>query len=134
MPSNFASSPSQLTNILLIDDNVNDLKFWSHSLQDFEKYRILTAMSGIEGLELCKASHIDCVVLDLDLSQNSGFQVFFGLCQGGERPRVPIGILTKTNYPPLREMALRYGVSFWLEKGETSPADLDRAIQQAITV
>lgn len=134
MPSHFAPSPSQLTNVLFIDDNAHDLKFWAHSLQDFEKYRILTAMSGIEGLELCTAIQIDCVVLDLDLGRESGFEVLLGLCQHSKRPRVPLGILTKMRYPALRELALRHGASFWLLKGETAAADLDRAIQQAITV
>ena len=131
MTLNLAPSPSQLSNILLIDDDAHDLQLWAHSLQGFEKYRILTAMSAAEGVKLCTANHIHCIVLDLDLDRESGFEVLL-VSQNSER-KVPVGILTKLLSPSLREMALHNGASFWLWKGQTSAADLDHAIQQAIT-
>jgi two-component system sensor histidine kinase ChiS len=131
MPTKLA--PSQLSSILFVDDDVEDLKLWADSLRELRKYRVLTAMSASEGVERCKANHIDCVVLDLDLDRESGFELLLELWQNSERPRVPVGILTKLSSPTLRDMALHNGASFWLAKARTSAADLDRAIHQAIT-
>jgi CheY-like chemotaxis protein len=120
--------------VLLIDDNADDLTAWSSQLQRCApQYFVLKADSVSSALERCKDQPIDCVVLDLDLPQSSGFELLFELVPDRNQPKVPVIILTRLRNPALHQMTLDNGAQACLVKAFTSPQDLDAAIQKAIT-
>ena len=76
----FRASRSGLswTTVLFIDDNPADLDFWSHGLRECSSaYSTLTATDIKSGLHLYQSQKVDCVILDLDLSGESGFEALF---------------------------------------------------------
>lgn len=130
---NSSTSASTCT-VLLIEDDPGDLEFWSSALKNCSShYAVLEASSGQEGLELFRHQEVDCIVLDLDLSTSSGFQVLLDLVPDRRRPEIAVLILSRLSNPTLAKMALENGAQAFLIKQSTSADALDEAIKKAMT-
>ena len=120
--------------VLLIEDDPEQLVFWSSALRTCSAhYSVLEAASGQEGRELLRHQEVDCVVLDLDLSESSGFQFLLDLVPNRNRPEIAVLILTRLQNPTLENMSLENGAQAYLVKQQTSADALDKAIQTAVT-
>jgi CheY-like chemotaxis protein len=118
--------------VLIIDDNEEDLKYWSDSLRKSSSgYTVLESSSAAGGLELCKSGAIHCVVVDLDMPE-SGFHVLLELIPDRQRPQIPVIVLTHLPHPNLFEMAKHNGAQACLLKQSISVHDLEQAIQQGM--
>jgi CheY-like chemotaxis protein len=120
--------------VLLIEDEAEQLAFWSNALRSCaSQYSVLEATTDQEGLELLVQHKIDCVILDLDLSATSGFQLLLDLVPNRHRPEIAVLILTHLWNPTLAQLSIDNGAQAHLIKGRTSADSLDRAIQHAVT-
>jgi CheY-like chemotaxis protein len=129
-PSDVASRP---TTVLFIDDNLADLDFWSKGLRECSPaYATLTATDIKSGLHLYKSRKVDCVILDLDLPNESGFEALFTLVPNRSKPSIAVVVLTKLPYPNLHDLVLHNGAFACLHKQHTCVIDLDKVIQNAI--
>jgi CheY-like chemotaxis protein len=130
-----AVSPSKATvpaTILVIDDNEEDLKYWSDSLRRFSgNYTVLESSSAEAGLNLCRSRAVDCVLLDLDMPE-SGFHVLLELIPDRQRPQLAVIILTHLPHPNLFDMAKHNGAQACLLKQSTTVQELDHAVQEAL--
>ena len=119
--------------ILFIDDNIEARDYYARRLlissPDFE---ILHAATGQIGLALCQWHLIDCVVLELDLPDMSGFQLLSKLVPRPLRPPIPVIILTRLANQYLLEAALKNGALAAFYKPMTSGDALDKAILRAM--
>ena len=119
--------------VLVIDDNEEDLKYWSDSLRrSSANYTVLESSSSAAGLDLCRARTVDCVVLDLDMPE-SGFHVLLELVPARQRPQVAVIVLTHLPHPNLFEMAKHNGAQACLLKQSTTVEGLAQTIEQALT-
>ena len=130
-----AVSSSQATmpaTILVIDDNEEDLKYWSDSLRrSSANYTVLESSSAEAGLDVCRTQAVDCVVLDLDMPE-SGFHVLLELIPDRRRPQLAVVVLTHLPHPNLFDMAKHNGAQACLLKQSTTAQDLERTIQEAL--
>ena len=118
--------------ILIIDDNEDDLRYWSDSLRrSSANYTILESSSAAAGLDVCRTRPVDCVVVDLDMPE-SGFHVLLELVPDRRRPQVAVVVLTHLPHPNLFDMAKHNGAQACLLKQTTSVQDLEQTIQQAL--
>ena len=121
------------TTVLFIDDNPVDLDVWSRGLRECSPaYTTLTASDIRSGLNLYQSQKVDCVILDLDLPGESGFEALFALVPNRQRPSIAVIVLTKLPYQNLYELVMHNGAFACLHKRHTSAAALDQAIQKAI--
>ena len=122
--------------ILLIDSNPDERAYWAQRLKlCSSRYHVLEAATAKTGLEIYQQTQtIDGVVLELDLSDSSGFVVLVRLVPRVAKPEVPLVILTRLLSPHLRELALGSGAHAVLFKQRASGDDLDRAIRKAIAM
>jgi len=128
-----SSSASSCT-VLLIEDDPEQLAFWSSALKNCSSYySVLEAASGQEGLKLLSHQEVDCVVLDLDLSGSSGFQFLLDLVPDRNRPEIAVLIFTRLQNPTLANIALENGAQAYLIKQQTSADTLHEAIQKSVT-
>ena len=119
--------------VLVIDDNEEDLKYWSDSLRrSSANYTVLESSSSAAGLDLCRARTLDCVVHDLDMPE-SGFHVLLELVPDRQRPQVAVIVLTHLPHPNLFEMAKHNGAQACLLKQSTTVEGLAQTIEQALT-
>ena len=123
------------TSVLFIDGNAADRTYLAEGLKRCSSdYLILEATDGESGLDLYRRSQqIDCVVLELDLPDRSGFAVLVDLVPLARRPNVAVIILTNRLQRGLRDIALQNGAYACFVKQFMSGDDLDRAIQRAMT-
>ena len=132
MAATVSPHPTVPATILIIDDNEDDLRYWSDSLrQSSPNYTVLESSSAAAGLDLFRDNTVDCVVLDLDMPE-SGFHVLLELIPDRHRPRIAVIVLTHLPHPNLLEMAKHNGAHACLLKQNTSVEDLHRAIQQGM--
>ena len=124
---------SSSATVLMIDDNAEDLKSWSKLLSESSsQYLILKAQTVRTGLDLYKSQKVDCVVLDLDMDDSSGFEVLLHLIPDRKLPGIAVVVLTRLRNPTLHQTVLHHGAQVCLVKQCTSARDLDDAIQKAV--
>ena len=121
------------TSVLLVDSSPNQRAYWADQLKrcslDFE---IVEASDGQSGLALYRSRLIDCVVLELSLPDQSGFETLVNLVPIASRPHVAVVVLTLMTHRGVWELAKQNGAYACLEKKFTTGDDLDKAIQRAI--
>jgi DNA-binding NarL/FixJ family response regulator len=123
------------TTILFIDSHEDARQYFVQRLTvSSPDYVVLEADTGPAGLSICKSCRIDCVVLDVDLPDMSGFHVLGALVPRVLRPQIPVIILTGLNIPTLPELALKNGALAYLIKSRTSGDDLDKVIHKALAI
>ena len=98
--------------LLCVDDNQSSLKICKMILEDFG-YKVLTASSGREGLEVFASSAIDAVILDYQMPEMNGELVAAEMRR--TKPRVPILMLS--GWLSLPESALQL-VDGYIAKGD----------------
>ena len=119
--------------ILLVDDDVETLDTWAKGLQDCSShYTVLKADTVQSAIDLCRKQKMDCVVLDLDMDDASGFEVLLTLVPNRKHREIAVVVLTRLISPILHNMTVEYGAQACLVKQRTSPQLLDQAIQTAI--
>ena len=124
---------SSSATVLMIDDNAEDLEAWSKLLaESSSRYVILTAQTVRAGLAFCRDQKVDCVVLDLDMDDSSGFEVLLSLIPDPKRPPIAVVVLTRLTNPTMHETVLHHGAQACLVKRRTSAIDLREAIEKAI--
>ena len=119
--------------VLFIDGDAQERWYYAHRLKlTSPDYVIFEAASGQGGLDLCSSHSIDCVILEIDLPDMSGFEVLAKLVPIVEHPKVPIIILTRLSNPDLLDLARKNGAQAALRKLDISDGILDRTILKAI--
>ena len=84
------------------------------------------------GLALCQWHPIDCVVLEIQLPDMSGFEVLLKLIPRHQHPEIPVVILTQVANHYLLEAALSNGAQAALSKRMTSGDILHQVVLRAI--
>jgi len=119
--------------ILFIDGHDKDRQYDAHRLKvSSPDYGFFEASTGRAGLDLYNSRSIDCVILELELPDMSGFEVLTKLVPIARRPELPVIVLTKFNNQALLEVAAKSGALVTLQKSTTSGDDLDRIVLKAI--
>jgi CheY-like chemotaxis protein len=95
-------------------------------------YEIVEAADDKSGLALYRSRQIDCVVLELDMSNQTGFRTLMELVPDASRPKVAVIVLTKELPQGVWELVRQVGAYACLVKPYTTGEGLDRAIQDAI--
>jgi DNA-binding response OmpR family regulator len=101
-----------LTRVLIIDDDINMTGVLEVVLRD-AGYDVLTATSGIHGIELIKPTELDVVILDLIMPEMDGWATCRAI---REISQVPILILSVIDKPELVARALDEGADDYLVK------------------
>lgn len=121
------------TSVLLIDGSKNQRTYWADQLKRCSPdYEIVEASDGQSGLDLFRSRRIDCVVLELGLPDQSGFQTLIELVPNASRPQVAVIVLTQMTDRGISVIAKQNGAYTCFVKQHTTGEDLDRAIQRAV--
>ena len=128
------NSDRPTTSVLFIDGSQNQRAYWADQLKHCSlDYETLEASDGQSGLDLYRSRRIDCVVLELGLPDQTGFQILGELVPVASRPHVPVIVLTQLRDRGVWELVKENGAYACFHKHHTTGDDLDKAIQQAVT-
>lgn len=121
------------TSVLLIDGSKNQRTYWADQLKRCSPdYVIVEASDGQSGLDLFRSRRIDCVILELELPDQSGFQTLVEIVPIASRPQVAVIVLTQMTHRRISELSTEHGAYACFVKRHTTGEDLDRAIQRAV--
>jgi DNA-binding NarL/FixJ family response regulator len=119
--------------VLLIDGSQNQRAYWADQLKRCSAdYQIIEAADGQSGLDIYRSRRIDCVVLELGLPDQLGFQTLVELVPTASRPQVAVIVLTQMTERGVWDLAKQNGAYACFVKKHTSGEDLDKAIQRAV--
>lgn len=121
------------TKVLIIDDSETDRYLYRRYLEQLSpEYEVHEAKDGPTGVALAEALQPDCVLLDLRLEGQSGYEVLRELVGDEGPPKRPVIMLSALMWEALQHGARSLGASHYLVKGQTNAAKLDKAIREAI--
>lgn len=121
-------------NLLAIDDEETCLEVIMFSLSNMG-YKVYTAMTGSEGIDLIKKDNIkiDLVLLDMMLPDMYGLDILKSIKEIKKMHNVPVLMQTGTsNYHDLKKASNMGAVNFIIRKPYVRK-DLIKAVQLAIT-
>ena len=101
--------------VLVVDDSWTDLALIATPLRE-SGFEVLTAMDGQEALEVFVREQPDCVVLDVVLPGQSGFQVCRKIKQMEQGRAIPIILMSSKNTPLDKRWGLQQGAALYLTK------------------
>jgi len=124
---------SDTFSILLIDSNHKDREYHAQRLKASSlNFGVVQAVTGHAGLDICARQSFDCVVLEIDLPDMSGFQVLEFLVWNASHPQMAVVVLTGFPNEYLLDLALKNGAQAALQKRMPSADRLEETILKAI--
>lgn len=117
--------------ILFIEDEPDLQKTISETLEQ-KGYRVLKALNGEIGWNLCKKEHPDLVLLDLILPKKNGFEVLASIKADPETKNIPVVILTNLEGALDIQKALELGASTFLVKTNYELEEVVHKIEKII--
>jgi DNA-binding NtrC family response regulator len=118
--------------ILFIDSRDIERNYYSDQLKQFSSdYLIHQAATGKGGITAYDAHSIDCVVLEINLLDMSGFQVLPQLLVRSHA--APVIVLTHLTNPFILDLAVKNGAFSALCKSFTGADILDKHILRALS-
>jgi two-component system KDP operon response regulator KdpE len=125
---------SDATTILLIDDDVQYREYCARRLHaSSSNYDVVEAATGRTGLDICARLPVDCVVLEIDLPDMSGFEVLAKLVPRTYRPEVAVIVLTRLANQFLLDLTIKNGAQAAFQKTVGSGHLLEPSILKAIS-
>ena len=118
--------------IVIIDDNEIDRERYRRYLEHASgDYKVHEAADQETGIALITTVQPACVLLDLRLSQESGFEVLDQLRK--RFPLMPVIMLSGARQDVLKKGAESLGAKAYLTKDEITAEALHEAIRQALS-
>lgn len=100
--------------ILAIDDDAMVLKFVEFFLKSINGYRLITASSGKEGIEIMRRVGVDLVLLDVEMPGMTGIDVLTWIRE--EQETLPVIFMTGDRDMVVIQKAEKLGVNDYLTK------------------
>jgi len=122
-----------MTRILLISNKEDDLTFISTLLNKFvSDCLVITAQSGLEGIEKAKHESPGVILLDIEVSEMDGYEVCKSLKSEENTKHIPIIMITEVKLDSIsREQGIKAGVDSFLKK-PFDEVDLTTLINMAL--
>ena len=111
--------------VLVVDDILANVKLLEARLTA-EYFDVVTAMSGLEALDICERSQCDIVLLDVMMPGMDGFEVCRRLKAQPATSHIPIVMVTALDQPADRVKGLEVGADDFLTKPVNDLALLTR--------
>src|SRR5947209_15561393 len=109
--------------VLVVDDSWTELTMIATPLRN-SGFEVITAVDGDEAIEKVFRERPECIVLDVVLPKQNGFQVCRRLKNLEASRHIPIILLTSKNTPLDKSWGLRQGADMYI----TKPFDEDELV------
>jgi CheY-like chemotaxis protein len=119
--------------ILVVDDNRELLQLLTDSLEKLGRFKVETAVDGVEGLERYFVMRPDCMVIDIMMPGLDGYQLVKALRGDPASAHTPLIFLTALAQDRHRFAGFVAGIDQYLVKPVT-PQVLVAAVQQALAL
>jgi two-component system, cell cycle response regulator DivK len=118
-----------MAKILIVEDNEMNLDMLTRRLSR-RGYEIVSAIDGIEGLQLASYEHPDLILMDMSLPKMDGWEATRHLKANEETAGIPVIALTAHAMVGDREKAIQAGCDDY----DTKPVELSRLLSKIETL
>ena len=115
-----------MSTVLVVEDNANNLYLIRYILEK-KRYTVISAMTGIEGLNKALNEKVDLIVMDIQLPDIDGLEITRRIRAAGNK--IPIVALTSYAMAGDKAKSLEAGCTGYLSKPinpETIVAELEK--------
>lgn len=120
-----------MTKILFIEDELSLQKTMTDFLKN-EKYEVLNAYDGENGLAVAQKEKPDLILLDLIIPKMDGFSVLSALKNNTETSAIPVIVLTNLEGTKDVEQALELGATTYLVKANYTLEEVISKIKDSL--
>jgi DNA-binding response OmpR family regulator len=117
--------------ILIIEDEAT----LQRSLSEFliaEKFEVLSALDGEEGLSMAKEKNPDLILLDIILPKKDGYEVLGEIKKDEKTAKIPVVLLTNLESAEDVQRAFDAGATTYLVKSNYKLEDIVRKIKEIL--
>jgi DNA-binding NarL/FixJ family response regulator len=119
--------------VLVIDEHEEDrVALRQHLLKANDTFRVFEAGSGETALDWFRAVQPDCVVMELQLKDVTGIELFDRITLEMSKKPLPIIIWTRLSHPILSTTTSSLGIRGYFEKNKDGEQALVTAILNAL--
>ncbi|HIO97108.1 MAG TPA: hybrid sensor histidine kinase/response regulator, partial [Leucothrix sp.] len=108
-------STQQTPQILVVDDSLSNRKALSLIIEQLD-YDVLTAVDGLDALNIINDKHIDMVFTDLEMPRMNGLELTQAIRVWDVKKDLPIVMVTSRTTAKHRDLATKAGVDDYLTK------------------
>ncbi len=101
--------------VLVVDDSWTDLTLIATPLRE-SGFEVITAVDGDEAIEKVLTEHPQCVVLDVILPRQNGFQLCRKIKHMEQSRHIPVILLSSKSTPLDKRWGLQQGADIYLTK------------------
>lgn len=120
-----------MAKILLIEDDENLIRSFTDFMEK-ERFEVISATNGEEGVETAKKINPDLILLDVILPKKNGFTVLEELKKDDNSKKIPVIILTNLEEEKDIEKALSLGAYTYLVKANYSLDEILKKIKEVL--
>jgi DNA-binding response OmpR family regulator len=114
--------------VLIIDDDTNVVNIWTIALKQ-DKFDVITAANGRDGVSTAKREKPDFILLDEILPDIKGNDVLALLKEDPETQSIPVALLSNYSENQLMHDAIQKGAVDYILKYQIEPVDLVNKIK-----
>ncbi|RME82174.1 MAG: helix-turn-helix domain-containing protein [Caldilineae bacterium] len=119
--------------VLVVDDDPHTVDLHARIIQSqTPAYRVLTARSGQEALDILRRCHVDLVLLDLMMPELDGFGVLEAMRQEERTREIPVIVVTGQVLTEAEMARLNQGVAAVMSKGMFGPEETMAQLEAAL--
>ncbi len=100
-------------NILVVDDEMMNIRMVEHILKSEENYNILSAVNSTDAMEILKNNKIDLILLDVLMPDINGFELYKEI---RKLYSVPVVIMTADKSIEVAEKTIELGIDDYITK------------------
>lgn len=109
-------SQNKKMTILYVEDHLSNLQLVSEIVKNVSGMTLLSARTGLDGLQIAKAQKVDLILLDLNLPDINGFEVLEKLKSNEETKNIPVIAVSANALKEDRNRALVKGFKEYITK------------------
>ena len=120
-----------MTKILIIEDDIEILNLYKTAFA-IEKFEVVTAENGEEGLQKVKEEKPSLILLDIMMPVLDGFQVLLRLKADATTSYIPVVVLTSLADVRDAQSCLYMGAVKYLIKSESTPKQIVDIVKETL--
>ncbi|HAI73808.1 MAG TPA: response regulator [Candidatus Moranbacteria bacterium] len=120
-----------MTKILIIEDEPTLHKALEEFLTE-EKFTVLSAFDGEEGVKMAKEKNPDLILLDIVLPKKDGYEVLDILKAGEKTKKIPVILLTNLESAENVQKAFDKGATTYLVKSNYKLEEIVKKVKETL--
>lgn len=120
-----------MAKILIVEDEVTLQKTMTDYLKG-EKFEVVAASDGLQGLGMARSENPDLIILDIVLPKMDGFKVLEEIKKDPALQKVPVILLTNLESPEDIQKAFEKGATTYLVKSDYKLEDVASKIRETL--